>query len=75
MRGMTDPIDIDDRGDNGDGEPAVLISPRKDARFCARVLALGGMPRAVVEGGRVRWVGPDGQSWRENKTETKRRRA
>jgi hypothetical protein len=39
-----------------------------DAVFCARVLALGGMPRAVVIAGRTLWLGPEGGLWYENKT-------
>lgn len=56
-----------------DDEPTALISPRKDARFCARVMALGGMPRAVARNGATHWIGPDGRPWHENKKATKAR--
>jgi len=47
--------------------PRLKVRRGKDARFCAMVMARGGLPRAEVIEGRTVWLGPDGKPWREIK--------
>lgn len=44
-----------------DADPAAMGG--KEAAFIARLLAAGGMPRAVVVDGRTVWLGADNRPW------------
>lgn len=55
---------------NRDDAGLYLTEPKDDSRdeeFCARVMQLGGLPRATITPLGTVWVGPDDKPWREVK--------